>query len=431
MVFWSFLLSAALLSAAESNWPGWRGPSSNGVSAEKNVPLEWSPENNIAWKVELPGRGNSSPIVWGGKIFLTAEIEGDTVAGVKPPSHILRGQPFRHPDSTAADRTHQLIVMALDFKTGKLLWRDVAYEGLVYDEHHKKGNHASPTPVTDGKLIYFYFGTGGLYAYNFEGKKQWEMMPGNIATEGMGPGTSPVLDGHLVFLQCDTDEGEGSFLAAVDKKTGKTVWRVDRKEPVSWSTPVIMQAGDHSELIASGMLSVIAYDPATGKELWRTAGVKGNSVPSTIYTQGIAFLSAGYPVRHTIAVKPGGSGEVKELWAYEKGTGYVPSGIAYEDYVYLVSDKGILTCLDAKTGKLNYDNGRVPIPATFTASPVALDGKILLTSEDGDTFVIKAGPVYEVLGKNSVGEPVYASPAVVRGTVLIRGQKSLFAIRGK
>jgi outer membrane protein assembly factor BamB len=163
--------------------------------------------------------------------------------------------------------------------------------------------------------------------------------------------------------------------------------------------------------------------------LWRTGGVAGNAVPSMVYTRGLAFFTAGYPDRHTLAVRPGGTGEVKPLWEYNKGSGYVPSPIAYGDYLYLITDKGILTCLDARTGEVKYNGGRVPVPATFSASPIAFDGKLLLTSEDGDTFLIKAGPVHEVLGTNSVGEAVYASPAIAQGTIFIRGAAHLFAIR--
>lgn len=407
------------------NWPGWRGPSSNGVSGETKVPTDWSPDRGIAWKTTLPGRGSSSPIVWGDTIFLTAEIEGETVPDIKPPVHFLRGNKFRHPDSVAADRIHRLLAIAVNAKTGAILWQRTAYEGLVYDEHHKKANHAAPTPVTDGKYVYFYFGSGGLYAYDFAGKLAWSMSPGKLGTEGLGTGASPAMDANRVYLQCDQDEGEGSFVVAVDKETGKTVWRKERKSSVSWSSPLVL----NSELLTAALDSVVAYNPSNGEVLWRTGGLNGNAVPSITYTQGMAFFSTGYPLRHTLAVKMGGSGEVKPEWEYAKGTGYVPSGIAYGDFVYLITDKGILSSLDAKTGKVHYDNGRPPVPATYSASPVAFDGKLVLTSEDGDSFVVKAGPAFEILAKNSVGEPVYASPAISGGTIYIRGEAHLFAIR--
>ena len=423
-------VAAITLCAADSNWPGWRGPASNGVSEETKLPTEWTPDSHIQWKTELPGRGNSSPVIWGDRIFLTAELEGETVEGIKPPAHTLRGKPFRHPDSTAADRIHKLLVMALDRNSGAIVWQKTAYEGLVYDEHHKKGTHASPTAVTDGKLVYFYFGAGGLYAYDFNGKQVWSMDPGKVGTIGMGAGTSPVIDAERLYLLCDMEEGEGSYIAALDKKTGKTVWRNSRTEKVSWATPVLMKPENGPpELLTSGLDAVIAYEPSTGKVLWKTQGVGGNAVPSMVYTQGIAVFTAGYPDKHTIALRPGGTGDVKPLWEYNKGSAYVPSPIAYGDFVYLITDKGILTCIDVKTGEVKYANGRVPVPATFSASPIAYDGKLLLTSEDGESFLIKAGPVHEVLGRNSVGEAVYASPAVAQGTIFIRGAKHLFAIR--
>jgi outer membrane protein assembly factor BamB len=202
---------------------------------------------------------------------------------------------------------------------------------------------------------------------------------------------------------------------------------------VSWSTPLLVNTGKRVELIASGNESVISYDPATGKELWRGKGLESNAIPSPVATAGhdMVVVSAGYPAKTAYAIRLGASGELKDAdiaWRYAKGTAYVPSPILYGDYIYLLTDKGVMTCLDARTGEVKYEGGRVPSPATFTASPVAFDGKILLTSEDGDTFVVKAGPKHEVLRTNSLGEPVYASPAMADGKIFIRGEKNLYAI---
>jgi len=239
----------------------------------------------------------------------------------------------------------------------------------------------------------------------------------------------------LVILQCDEDNGEKSFIVAIEARTGKEVWRTARKVQVSWSTPIIVRAPQRVELIASGAEFVIAYDPKNGKELWRAKGHEDTGVPTPVAGHGMAFIVAGYPRKRTMAIKLGGSGDLTAsssiVWKYEKGSAYVPSPILYGDHLYLLTDRGILTCLDAKTGSVLYEGGRIPVPATFTASPVAFDGKILLTSEDGDTFVIRAGPKYEVISTNSVGEPVYASPAVSDGMIFIRGEKNLFCISAK
>jgi outer membrane protein assembly factor BamB len=241
-----------------------------------------------------------------------------------------------------------------------------------------------------------------------------------------------VLHGGLVILLCDEDSGDKSFIAAYHADTGKEAWRVPRKVQLSWATPVIARAGNRDELITAGNEWLIAYDPATGRELWRAKGLESNAVPTPVVGKDVVVITSGYPAKKAIAIKLGGSGDItgsdRVLWTYDKGTAYVPSPILYGDYVYLVTDKGLMTCLDAKTGAVKYEGGRVPVPASFMASPVAYDGKILLPSQDGDTFVIKAGPAHEVLRTNSLGEPISASPAIASGHLFIRGERHLFAI---
>lgn len=248
----------------------------------------------------------------------------------------------------------------------------------------------------------------------------------------MGTGTSPILYENLLIIQCDEENGAASFIVALDKNTGQEVWRTPRKVQVSWATPVLVSTAKRPELITSGSESIIAYDPATGKELWRHKGVESNAIPSPVANQEMVFISAGFPAKIAMAIRLGASGDLTDspsvAWKYSKGTAYVPSPILYGDYLYLTTDRGILTCLDAKTGAVKYEGGRIPVPATFTASPVAFEGKILLTSEDGDTFIVKAGPQHEILGTNSVGEPVYASPAVADGKIFIRGERNIYCI---
>jgi outer membrane protein assembly factor BamB len=438
----SILAMASLLAAGVAvraadpepsrNWPQWRGPTGQGVSAEAGLPDAWSATQNVVWKAAVPGRGHSSPIVWNDRIFLTTAIEGEPVPGAKGVQHIADGQEFVHPDGVGADRKHTYKVLALDAASGKLLWERTAWEGTPYDTRHKKGSFASMTPVTDGQLVYAYFGSEGLYAYDFEGTLAWKASLGGIATMGVGVGTSPVLYKDLVILQCDEDNGEKSFLAALDKRSGKEVWRVPRKVQVSWATPIIVRAGERDELVTSGAELIIAYDPATGKELWRGKGLESNAVPSPVSGRDVVVLSSGYPAKLAMAIRPGGSGDVTDtprvLWKYAKGTAYVPSPIVYGDFVYLVTDKGLVTCLDLQTGAVRYEGGRPPTPASFMASPVAYDGKILLFSEDGDTHVLKAGPTHEVLRTNALGEPIYATPAVANGRIYIRAAGHLYAI---
>jgi outer membrane protein assembly factor BamB len=426
-------LSSFAGNASAGNWPQWRGPDGSGISNEKNLPSEWTPTKNIKWKTAIDGRAHSSPIVWGKMVFLTTAVEGDVVPGAKAVKHELEpGKEWVHPDSVGADRKHAFKVIALDRDSGKILWQQTAWEGTPFDNRHRKSSYAASTPATDGKLVYAFFGTEGLYAYDFKGKLAWKAQLGNMANLGMGTGTSPILFDNLVIVQCDEDNGTASFIVAVDKKTGKEAWRTPRKIQISWSTPLLARTSTRAELIASGTEAVIAYDPATGKELWRHKGLESNAIPSPVANSEMAFIVAGFPTKIAYALRMGQSGDLtgtpNVLWTYAKGTAYVPSPILYGDYIYLTTDRGILTCLDAKTGEVKYEGGRIPIPATFTASPVAFEGKLLMTSEDGDTFIVKAGPKHEVIGTNSVGEPVYASPAIADGHIFIRGEKNLYCI---
>jgi outer membrane protein assembly factor BamB len=416
----------------EARWPGWRGADGQGIVRESGQPQEWSSTKNVAWKTEIPGRGHSSPIVWGDRIFLTTAIEGEVDPAAKPVKHVVDGEDFVHPDGIGADHRHRFVVLALDAVSGKVLWQKTAWEGAPYDTRHRRGSYASPTPVTDGTFVYAYFGAQGLYAYDFAGKLAWRYATGGVAELGVDVGTSPLLYKGLVILQCDEDNGDKSYVAAVDKRTGKEVWRVARKIEASWATPVVVRASDRDELVTAGSQWILAYDPATGRELWRLKGLESNAVPSPVAGDDVVVLSAGYPEKIAIAVRPGGTGDVtgsdRVLWTYKKGTAYVPSPILYDGFVYLMTDKGLITCMDAKTGEVKYEGARLPVPASFMASPLALGGRILLMSLDGDTFVLKAGPKFEVLGTNALDEPISASAAAAPGRLFIRGERHLFAI---
>lgn len=421
--------------APDDNWPQWRGPGGSGVALSSEFVDEWAPGKNIAWKAPLTGRGLSSPVVWGDRLFLTTSIEGELAPGNKAPVHL--GYDLKpgyvHPDSVGSDHRYTLKVLAFDARTGKRVWERTSYEGAMYDDRHRKNTYASPTVVTDGKFIYAFFESAGLYCYDVEGNLIWKVSLGGIAKAGLGPGTSPVLYENLIILQCDQEMGEGSFIAALDRRTGREVWCAARTTRRSWATPLLVRTPRRTELVASAAEAVIAYDPATGKELWRANGTHSHPIPSAVAGHGLVFVTAGSQAKRAMAIKAGSDGDLTNspaiVWKYEKGTAYVPSPILHGPYLYLMTDKGLLTCLDALTGEVRYAGGRPPVPATFTASPVAFGDRILITSEDGDTFVVKAGPTHEILRTNSIGEPVYASPALAGGTLYLRGEQHLFAIR--
>jgi outer membrane protein assembly factor BamB len=421
-----------LCASPAAQWPQWRGPNGAGISDEKGIPIEWAPDRNIRWKTEIRGRGHSSPVIANGLIFVTAAIKGDEVPGRKAPVHLNFDYTpgYVHPDAVDIEFKETLKLYAVDATTGKIAWERAAYDGLMFDDRHRKNTYASSTVATDGDRVYVFFESPGLFAYDFKGTLLWKKELGPIIKAGLGPGTSPIVYKDLLIVQCDQEMGKDSAIVALNRKTGEEVWRANRSNRRSWATPIVVNASGRDELIASGAEVVIAYDPNTGKELWRSAGTRSHPIPSPVTTKGLVFLTAGSQAKVVLAMKPGGNGNVADqvVWRYNKGAAYVPSPIALGDYLYLVSDTGIMTCIDALTGQIKYEGGRVPIPSQFFASPVAFEGKILLTSEDGDSFVIKAGPVHEVLATNSVGEPVYASPAIANGMIYIRGERHLFAI---
>lgn len=417
---------------AADDWPQWRGPKGAGV-AEGTYPDRWSPTEHIRWKTPIPGRGHSSPSVWGDHVFLTTAVEGEEIAGWKAPVHLGfdRKPGYVNADSTGVGRMLVMKVLAIQASTGKILWERTAFEGPPLDDRHKSNTYASSTVATDGTLLYAFFEWAGLYAYDFDGNLKWMVKPGGMIKAGLGPGTSPLLYGNLVILQCDQEMGEGSFIAAYDRADGKEVWRVTRTTRRSWATPIVVSAAGRDELITSGAEAVVAYDPKTGSELWTAPGTVSHPIPSSVTGRGLVFASAGSSTKVLLALRPGEQADPasRVAWKYNRGTAYVTSPIFYNDYLYLISDAGIMTCLDPETGTVVYDGGRVPVPATIRSSPVAFGGKILVTSADGDTFVIKAGPTHEVLATNSVDEPVWASLALARGMVFIRGERHLFGIQ--
>lgn len=457
--FVAFLsLSSPSAERPDVNWPQWRGPGGLGLSPATDYAEEWSPEKNIAWKTTVEGRGLSSPIVWGDRVFLTTSIKGEQVPGRTAPDHLGfdRKPGYLHPDSEAVDYRHTLKVLAFDTKDGKLLWERTAYEGLMYDNRHKRNTYASPSVATDGALLYAFFEAAGLYVYDFNGKPVWKRAPmtkggdidwngslGPIAKAGLGPGTSPIIYENLLILQIDQEMGANSAIVALDKKTGHEVWRAERTTRRSWATPLLTTSGPRRELIASGAEMVAAYDPSTGKELWRSIGTQSHPIPSPVAGHGLVFLTAGSGAKRTLALRPGADGDLtmknpeggvtakNVAWTYAKGAPYVPSPLLLGDYLYIMNEAGLTTCLDALSGEVKYEGGRPPVPATFMSSMVAYGDRILQTSEDGDTYVLKAGPKHEIVRTNSVGEPVYASLALAGGTIYIRGDRHLFAIRAR
>lgn len=383
-------------------WPRWRGPSGQGLVEGDGYVESWSATENVLWKVEVPGEGNSSPIVWGDRIFLT----------------------------TAHDDGKRRSVLCFRRSDGKQLWETFAPDAAPEFAHPKNGR-ASSTPTTDGKRVYAYLGNHGLLAVDFEGKVVWHRELGPFMAFH-GTASSPLLYEDRVILGQDHGGKGGSFIAAFDAASGEQLWRTRRSAQVGWSTPVAIRAGDRDEIVHSGQQRVIAYDPDSGEELWKASGNTYETIPTPVVGHGMIFCSSGR-AGPTLAVRPGGSGDVTGThvaWKAAKGSPFVPSPLLHGDYLYMVNDmSSVATCYEAKTGEVRWQ-GRLGEAARegFSASPVALQGKLFFTNDQGQTFVLKAGPEFELLHVNELGERVLASPALVDGVWYVRGADHLWAL---
>jgi outer membrane protein assembly factor BamB len=386
---------------AAKHWPRWRGPSGQGLVRTGTYVDRWSETGPFKWKVAVPGRGNSSPIVWGDRIFFT----------------------------TAYEEGRRTSLIAFRRSDGKRLWETFVPQQSVEHAHAKNG-HASATPVTDGRRVYASFGTHGLIATDLDGKLLWHAKVGALENYH-GSAGSPVLYKNSVIIYQDAGRS-ASFVAAFDTRTGTTLWRTPRSETVGWGTPVVVRAGDRDELIVSSERRVYAYDPATGKQLWTVAGLTREVIPTPVVGHDLVFCSSGR-AGPTLAIRPGGNGDVTSThvaWSTPKGSPFVPSGLIAGEALYLVNDmQSIVTAYEARTGTLLFQ-GRLGEAKRegFSASPVLVQGKVFFTNDDGETFVLEAGREFKLLHVNRLGEPTFASPALVDGTWYFRTASSLMAI---
>ena len=387
------------------NWSGWRGPQRNAVSAESDVVTTWSDTSQVRWQVPLPGAGISSPVIWDDQVFVTAS------------------------DGAKQDELH---VVCLSRHDGRELWHQRLWGTSPTRYHATKSNMASPTPVTDGKYVYAFFGTGDLFCLKSDGQLVWQR---SLATEygrfenRFSATSSPLLHGESVILQCD-HYGD-SYVVAVDRKTGADRWRRERTEEwLSWSSPQLVRVpeSDRYELLLCGSLKIDGLDPRTGAKLWTVNGMQQECIPTPVVGHGLIFAVSG-PGGKTLAIRPGGKGDVSEshvIWENARGVPFVPSAILVGNYYYLVNDDGIATCLDATTGKRLWQKR---LPGRYTASPVATNEHLYFCNEDGDTLVVRAGQKrFEQVARNRLAQPIFASPAISQGSLFIRTSKNLLRV---
>ena len=423
---------------AAADWPQWRGPGMAAVVADDpKLPEQWSATERVAWKARIPGLGWSSPIVWGDSVFVTTVVASQE--GEKPKPGMYLPSTGTNAPPAPSPGTHQWKVYCLDLKTGQVRWERTAHEGPARTGRHPKNSYASETPTTDGERVYVLFGNLGLFAYDFKGTLVWSNRITPAQDEwGWGPGASPVLLGNQLIMVADNDAQ--SYIVSFDTKTGRQNWRTDREEGHNWATPFVWRNDLRTEIITAGQRRVRSYDPS-GKMLWQFSGrLTDVSIPTPVAAHGMVYVSSGYignDHRPAFAIRPGASGDITVkfgeeesryfAWYHPKVGSYNPSALVYGDYYYTLIDGGFLTCHDAKTGAEVYGRQRIEPGATFTASPWAYNGKIFLLSEDGNTYVIQAGPAYRLLGKNVIDEMTLASPAIAGGRVLIRTAANLYA----
>lgn len=389
-------------------WPGFRGVNAAGISSSKNLPVRFSSADGVKWKVAVPGRGKSSPIVWNDSVVLTTAVAQDD--GVRP------------------------AVLCYRRSDGRLAWRSELQN--VTGSTHPKNGHASATPVTDGQRIYAFFGTAGLYCFDFNGNLCWQH-PCRPLVHRWCTASSPVLYGDLVIQLCD--QAEGSYCAAFDKLSGEVRWQTPRESIGGWTTPVLVEAvledgSRRMELLVNGTGTqpsqdgwVIAYDPASGRELWRVQGTKDIVCPTMIVSGELAISTSGRngPI---FALRPGGHGDVTAthvVWRQSHGGPYVPTGVAYRNRLYLVTDGGVMHCYNAGDGTLVW---RKRLGGNFTASLVAGDGRVYALSERGTMYVLSAGDAYQLLAENDLGEPCFATPAIAEGELFLRTESHLICI---
>lgn len=427
----------------EGHWPQWRGPALNGM-ARGSAPTEWSSTKNVRWKIPIAGRGHSTPVVWGDRIFLTTAVpvtasaatpttappeQAPATAG-RPPG---RGGPG---GGAGVGQEQKLVLMAVDRKTGKVLWERTAKVVNPHEGYHRMyGSFASNSPVTDGKHVFASFGSNGVYCYDLNGKLIWERDLGvrlRMRNE-FGEGTAPALHGNRLVLTFDQERD--SFAVVLDKSNGKELWRATRDEMSSWSTPLVVEHKGRKHAVISATRKVRSYDLETGTLLWECAGLGGNVIPAPVFQNDTVYVMSGFRDPKLMAIRIDRTGDLSAtdaiLWSQTRGLSYTASPVLFEDKFYALTDNGFLSCFNAKTGEPFYQQTRLPQADSFKASPIGANGKLYIASENGVVTVVRMGEKFEVLATNVMEDQMFiASPVVAAGDLFLRSQNQLFCIDG-
>jgi outer membrane protein assembly factor BamB len=429
-------------SNANGNWPSFRGLQAAGVTEKQNLPDRWDGKTgeNILWRTPIPGLAHSSPVVWGQRIFVTSAVSSDPKAGFRPGL-------YGDGDASQDRSPHRWMIYALDKRTGKILWERVAHEGAPLEKRHIKSTYASSTPATDGRIVVAWFGSQGVFAYDVNGRFLWKADLGrlnlgayDIPTYEWGTASSPIIWNNLVILQCDTQDD--SFLLALDADTGKQVWKTERDELPSWGTPTVAMTSTGPELVTNASNYIRGYDPRTGNELWRLGRSSKITAPTPLFADDKFVIASGRgPERPIFVVKAGARGDLTlpadktasdaVVWSRTGRGSYMPTPLVYDGILYVLANNGVLDAYELRTGEEIYRQRLPLVGSGFSASPVAADGKLYLSNEDGEILVIAAGRKYAHLATNSMGELLMATPALSEGVMYVRSAQSLFAVGRK
>jgi outer membrane protein assembly factor BamB len=429
----ALLLGASLFSRASAettNWPQFRGAQSDGIAAGETLPETWSSTQNVVWKADIPGWGWSSPVVWGEQIFVTSAVGEKELA--RP---VIGGYPGGYVQPTDV---HRWMTYCLDFETGKIVWERQAHQGVPPEQRHPRNSYANETPITDGERVYVYFGNIGMFCYDVQGRELWKQTWGSHPIRGgWGPGASPVLHKDRIYLVNDNERE--SFMVALEKETGKEVWRVERQEKSNWATPYVWRHDQRTEIVTIGASKVRSYS-LDGEVLWELSGTAGLVSQMPVAKGGLLYVGAGDHYGPLYAVRPGASGDISLdagqtsnewiAWSQPRGSSIHPCYLVSDERLFVLFDAGLLTCFSAKTGetifprkRLNTGGGR------FHASPWSYNGKIFLLNEDGTTWVVQDAPEFKVLGKNRLDDNAWATPAIARGSLFIRTYTGLYRLQ--
>lgn len=426
-------------SAPVGSWPSFRGVRASGVAEGQQLPERWDAATgeHILWRVPVPGLGHSSPVVWGDRVYVTTAVSSD-------PTATFRRGLYGDGDASTDRSRHRWLVMAFDRRTGKVVWERTACEGEPIDKRHIKSTYASATPATDGRLVVAWFGSQGVYAYDVNGTLRWKVDLGrldlgayDIPTVEWGPASSPIIWNDLVILQVDTQAD--SFLLALNAETGETVWKTERDELPSWGTPTVLSTSTGPVLVTNASRYVRGYDPRTGRELWRLGGSSKITAPTPISGDDLLVIASGRgPERPIFVVRAGARGDLTlrdgrtssdaVAWSRTARGPYMPTPLIYDGLLYVLQNQGILDVYRLRSGDEVYRQRLPVIGSGYSASPVAADGKLYLSSEDGDILVIAAGPEFKHLATNPMGEPLMATPALSEGVMYVRSSGTLFAV---